>query len=167
MDAETTLFVVSGDSQRSGALKSLDLYLDARLRWNHCICSVWELAVYHDQYDIGMYAIKNTLVLSHIFIKVTLPLEAFIATVYKTAANIKIIRLNYDFSESCRFTYEITWKSQRANETTSSHRAWGHQNIDYFVHFISNLQHWLTCSTCSNINTIFESFENVNISLVL
>ena len=70
-----------------------------------------------------MCAIKNALVLSHISIKVSLPLEYFTATDYKTAANIKIMSPNSDFSQSARFTDEIALKLQRANETTSSNRA--------------------------------------------
>ena len=65
--AETTVFVVFGSSP----------FTTARMTYE-------------------TYAIKSALVLSHIWIKVALPLEDFVATVYKTAAKIKIMRPNSD-----------------------------------------------------------------------
>ena len=120
-------------------------------RWNRYIYSVWALACAETivfvlsgsspfttvRMTYEMCANKNALVLSHIWIKVSLPLEDFTATDYKTAAKIKLMSPNFDFSQSARFTDEIALKLQRANETTSSNRAWGHQNIDYFGRFIS------------------------------
>ena len=61
------------------------------------------------------------------------------------------MRPTSDFSWSARFTYEITLKSQRANETTSSDRTWGHQNIHYFIHFISTCDvdaEWMISYKC-------------------
>ena len=65
-----------------------------------------------------------------------LPLEDFLATVYKTAAEIKIIHPKFDVVRFAIFDYEIALKSSLANEPPSQARASKRQNIDYFIHFI-------------------------------
>ena len=67
-----------------------------------------------------------------------LPLEDFSATDYKTAARINIIHPNYVFVWFAVFDFEIALKSQRANETPSSNRAWEPQNMYYSVGFVNN-----------------------------
>ena len=67
-----------------------------------------------------------------------LPLEDFIATAYKTAARIKIMQPDYVFLWFVIFDCEKALKSQPANETPSSNRAWEYRNHDYFVGFIDS-----------------------------
>ena len=67
-----------------------------------------------------------------------LPLEDFIATVYKTAARIKIMSPEYDFLYFVIFDYEMALKSPPANGTLSSNRAWERQNMYYFDGFIDS-----------------------------
>ena len=67
-----------------------------------------------------------------------LPLDDFIATAYKTAARINIMLPDYDFLLFVIFEYEIALKTQPANETPSSNRAWECRNLDYFVGFIDS-----------------------------
>ena len=67
-----------------------------------------------------------------------LPLEDFIATAYKTAARIKIMRPDCDFLLFVVFDCKIALKSPPANETPSSNRAWEGRNLDYVVGFIDS-----------------------------
>ena len=70
--------------------------------------------------------------------KIVLPLEDFISTAYKTAARIKIIRPDCDFLWFVVFDCKITLKSQPANETPSSNRAWENRNLYYVIGFINS-----------------------------
>ena len=67
-----------------------------------------------------------------------LPLDDCIATVYKTAARIKIMRPEYDLLKFLIFDCEMALKSQPASETPSPNRAWDPRNINDFFGFISS-----------------------------
>ena len=59
-------------------------------------------------------------------------------TYYKTAARIKIILPNTDVVQSADFDEKTSLESSPGNETPSSYCACGHQNLDYFIGFISS-----------------------------